>query len=139
MGKFIVSGSKSGQVTYVNPDGEIVRELSLPPGVYDTATFLKLALAGESVAFDRPVVVARGNMRTCKPDGQFDSAANPHFRVTAAMRQERNIRAMLTRTEALAVRVRSEVKALRRAKAAPQLVAPASDEVVAGSDSSDAS
>lgn len=121
MGRLFVSGPKNGTVYITSGDDEIVFEISVPPGVYTTAQFEKLRGPGQRVVFDRQVVRQRGNAVTCKPEGQYESAANPHFRMTAAARQAREMRQMLQRTVALEARTRKNLAAIRRSAAVPQI------------------
>lgn len=128
MASYIVTGSKPGVVMFTR-DGVIEHELSFPPGVYSTATIEKWRYPGQVVVYDRPLMARVGNSLTCKPVEQFDSAANPHFRMTAAARQVRELRALTKRNEALMARVRKGVSAMGRARRAVPQIADQSQEV----------
>lgn len=120
-------GPKGGLLALIDRDGEVTVELPLLPGAHAMATFARIAGASLWDASGGKWVVQTGNAESCKPVGQFDSAANPSFRVSPAARQVREIKRMMARTEALAKRAAKAARAMERAKAAPppaQIAAP---------------
>lgn len=125
MSNFTVTDPKGSNVHFFDEDGQILRSIRLPPGIYSTASFEKLRHPGEKVSYDVPVYRGVGNCRTIKCDGHEESAANPFFRMTPAARQARELRRVMARTEALAAFTRKGLKALHRAKReTPRLESP---------------
>jgi len=112
-------GPKGGLLSLVDLDGEVIAELPLLPGVHAMATFARIAGARVWITSGGKWVTQTGNVRTCKPVGQFESAANPSFRVSPAQRQIADIKRMMARTEALHKRTLKAARAMERAKAAP--------------------
>lgn len=126
MRKFLV-GPKGGSVSVISEAGEVVLELPLAAGIYPVARFAPFLFSGATLGLPGPLLSDCGNAETCKPDGQYESAANPHFRVSPAARQLREMRRMMQRTEALATKTAKQFEAMQRAKEhVPQLEAPAS-------------
>lgn len=127
--KHFLVGPKGGNLQFVDRQtGEVLRELHLPEGFYPLARFASLRGAGETLILPGHVLASQGNTLTCKPIGQFESAANPSFRVSPADRQIKAMKRMMARTEALAKRASKALQATKRAKAAvPQIAAPAAD------------
>jgi len=125
MKSFIVP-PKGGLLSVVDSlTGEVIFELHLAAGVYPLARFAPLRRAGASLSLPGPVIASSGNALSCKPVGQYESAANPHFRVSPADRQVRQMTRMMRRTEALAKRAEAAQTAMTRAKSAQaQLPAP---------------
>lgn len=114
-----VSFAVPGSVAFLDGlTGEVRRQIQVPPGIYPMATFEKQRHPGEVVSVDGDILRDRGNAATIKHPGHFESAANPHFRMSPAARQARELRKMLARTEALAAFTRKGLKAMARAKRA---------------------
>lgn len=127
--KHFAVGPKGGNLQFCDREtGEILRELHLPEGFYPLARFAPYRRFGEVMNLPGLVLALHGNSLTCKPLGQFESAANPSFRVSPADRQIKAMKRMMARTEALAKRASKALQATKRAKAAvPQIAAPAAD------------
>lgn len=132
-GRFVV-GPGGAFVTY-HADGEVRREVELAAGVYCCATFEKSRLPGEAVDYGQSVLL--GTTVSVQPldfgDKAYQSAANPFFRVTPAMRQVKELQRMLSRSEALDRRVKKGLQAMQRGAAVPaalQLEKPADDSEV---------
>lgn len=120
-------GPKGGLLALIDGNGEVIAELPLLPGAHAMASFSRIAGARLWDASGGKWVTQTGNVQTCKPVGQFESAANPSFRVSPAQRQIADIKRMMARTEALHKRTLKAARAMERAKAAPapaQLSAP---------------
>jgi len=134
--KHFVVGPKGGSVSFVDQTTGEAREIALSPGVYPLARFAPMRGPNERICVPGPRLdgqhffTSSGNTETCKPLGQFESAANPHFRVSPAARQVREMQRMMQRTEALAKRTAKMQRAMARAKAAPapaQIAPPVDD------------
>lgn len=121
--KHLVVGPKGATVSFLDAEsGEVLLDVPLGQGVYPLAFFARFGLPGAHIAAPTAFVAPRGNMETVKPRGQYESAANPSFRVSPAQRQLREMKRMMTRTSALEKRVSKAAEALKRAKAAvPQI------------------
>lgn len=119
--KNVIIGGKGGSVQVIDRGtGEVLAEVPLAPGVYPLARFAPLR-GGNVLAFSNGSLAASvGNSRSIKPVGQFDSAANPFFRVSPAQREIRELTRMMRRTEALAKRAERASRDLSRARAAAQ-------------------
>lgn len=130
-------GPKGGLLSLVTVQGEVI-ELPLAAGAHALATLSRLAGALPFVPTGGKWLIASGNFETCKPIGQFETAANPSFRVSPAARQVREIKRMMARTEALAKRTAKIQSAMTRAKAPESTPAPASEPVITPTPSVDA-
>lgn len=128
--KHFLIGPKGGAVSFVDQTTGEVREIPLSPGLHSLAKFAPMRQSGEAISVPGLLLHSRGNVETCKPHGQFETSANPSFRVSAAARQVREIKRMMLRTEALSKRTAKMQKAMARAKAPPapaQIAAPVDD------------
>lgn len=128
-------GAKGGTVAFVSRlTGEARGPVPLNPGVYPLAYFARFRGNTEEIEVTGGSWLStQGNTETCKPVGQWESAANPSFSVTPAARQLRQMRELMNRTAALANRAAKSERAMRRAKAAPppaQLAAPVDEAVL---------
>lgn len=121
--KHLVVGPKGASVSFLDRDsGEVLLDIPLSQGVYPLAFFARFGLPGAQIAAPTAFVSPRGNMETVKPRGQYESAANPSFRVSPAQRQLREMQRMMTRTSAWEKRLAKAAQAMKRAKAAvPQI------------------
>lgn len=119
----ILAGSKGAKALFCL-DGEILQTLELPEGVHNVATFLAMAGNGQEVLFEGVKIVGARPKLHVMDFGRlaFESAANPHFRVSASARMARNLEDKLKRFEALETSVKRGVEAMKRAKrAVPQI------------------
>lgn len=117
--KMCFVGPKGGSVDIVDKaTGEVLRSLPVAPGSYPVARFARYLFSNEALVLPGVVLATQGNTETCKPVGQFESAANPSFRMSPAARQLRDMKTMLARSEALAKRTEKAARAIARAKAA---------------------
>jgi len=123
--KGFLVGPKGGTVDIVDRQtGECVHSFQVGPGLHPVARFAPY-LGGRFFLNGPHVVQTLGNFETCKPAGQFESAANPFWKLTAAQKQVNEMRRMLARTEALAKRTAKMQQSMKRAKAAqPALMPP---------------
>lgn len=124
--KFFAIGPKGGSVSFVDDEtGEVRLEIPLQPGVHPVSRFVRLRRAGERMIPSGREVATVGVQSVHRSAGHYDSAANPHFKVSAAQRQVREMMRMMGRTEALARRTAKAQQAMARAQSVAQLPAPA--------------
>lgn len=112
-----VSGT-SGSVSIMELDtGEVVGELAVPRGSYTVGALIRNARRGRILIAGNGVKVIRASAGgyAQRGDGHFESAANPSYRVTNAMRLARNLEASLRRQEVLERSVTAKLEALKRA------------------------
>ena len=100
-------------------DGEILRSFSIPAGIYDTSRLCLLAGRGERVHSSAAMVTRATIMPMDFGEVARESSANPHFRVSPAQRQAREMTRMLRNTQAMLHAAKKERDALSRAKASP--------------------
>lgn len=128
--KSYIVGLKGGVASFCcTSTGEVLAEVPLTPGVHHLASLVRFRASGHELRLSGGVLVSsQGNTARCKPPGQFESSANPFFRVSPAARQQRELVRMMQRTEALSRRTAKQLQALKRAKqAVPQIEAPKPD------------
>lgn len=131
-GNFAV-GPEGLCVTY-HVDGEVVRTVDLPAGLYRVATFLRARLRGEDV--DIPAPIFAGTARVSMNDfgdEAWQSAANPSFQVSNADRMARMLDEKLRRVEVMQARVDLSMQAMQRAAAAVPQIESRPSEVDDGS------
>lgn len=97
--------------------GEFVETISVPVGTYTVGALVRACRRGQVLVPDKGVRVlpaSRGGYLQ-HSDGHFESAANPVFRVTNAMRQARQIELKLRSLEVAEKRNSAALRALERA------------------------
>lgn len=110
--------AKGGVLSIVDSvTGEFVRELPVPAGCYSVGALVRACRRGQHLVSAGGVTViersAGGYVQ--RGQGHFESAANPSYRVTNAMRLARNLEANLRRQEVLERAVTAKLEALKRA------------------------
>lgn len=110
--------AKGGVLSVVDSvTGEFVRELPVPAGCYSVGALVRACRRGQRLVSSGGVTVIERSAGgyAQRSQSHFESAANPSYRVTNAMRLARNLEANLRRQEVLERAVTAKLEALKRA------------------------
>lgn len=132
-GSVFVAPKGGGYINLVTDDGEVLVTFPLEAGEHGAARYLRYEAPDRFLVPAPEVVVLEPANRLLTDhfgEAAFESAANPHFRVTDAMRQAREMEQRLRRVEALETSLRHQARAMARAKADPPPATPAEPLVV---------
>lgn len=133
----VTAGPDGGILLLVSPDGELMAQLFVPPGRHRGSQWCDLVAEGQILEAGEGVVCFSPPSRLVRVQGvgMFESAANPDFRVTNAMRDARDMEIRLSVIEARERASEARLLAMdrvisSRVIAAAPVALSASDDVV---------
>lgn len=118
----IIVGRDGGKVLVLDLEsGEVVATLDCDAGTRPVGAFIRACGRGQALfAGDGvEVVKARSRVSRSRSAGHFESAANPTYRVTNAMRQARNLERQLVEMRILDKRMQARQEAMARSNLSP--------------------
>lgn len=116
----IVAGPQGGALDLISEDGEILAVFPVEPGRSKGTRWLDLVGPNQELQAGDGIIVLEPSHRIrllTFGEEAFTSAANPHFQVTNAMRQSRELDRRLRRLEVAQSRVNAREAVLDRVEA----------------------
>lgn len=97
----VLVSSEGGKMDCIGDQGEVLFSVKVPPGIVPAAEFVRLAPQGTFLQPSDGIVVMSPNAVSLeRPQGVYESGANPDFKVTSASRLETTIRREVAKLQA---------------------------------------